>query len=692
MSEIATAYVQIEPTFKGVQDKIKKELDSGNAGEESGRSIGSKFASGFASVVGTAGKVVAGAVATGSAAVGKVVSDSAAQFAEYEQLVGGVETLFGSSYDSIDEFVEATGIGAEEAGAAWEQYQNRQQTVLDNAANAYQTAGMSANEYMNTVNGFAAALNNSLGEYAWQSANYADMAVGDMADNANKMGTSMEAVQNAYAGFSKGNFTMLDNLKLGYGGTKTEMERLMRDAEQMEGLIEGSLSVDNFADVVDAIHIIQENMGITGTTAREAATTIQGSLAQLQASWTNVLTGMGDKDADLSALIGTLVDNAQTFIGNMLPVIEQALTGVSTMIAELAPVIASELPALLQSALPMLLTSGAQVVETLAQGILDSIPLLMPQITELIVQLGTMLIEMLPQLIQVGAEVILSLAMGIAQALPELIPTIVDVTLTIVEYLLDNIDLLIDAALQLMIGLAVGLIQALPVLIQKVPEIIVKLVSALIREGAKLLEAAKALINKLKEGISQYAPLVIQAGKKLMEDFKAKLLEFVKKFVDIGKNIVEGIKEGISSAWSSLTNWFKEKLSGLVDGVKDFFKIGSPSKLFADEVGRWIPVGIAQGINDGMGALDKAVQGMTAEVTQKGISTTVRGVMDYGSYDMSDGSTGAILALLAQYLPIIARGNNITLEGDAARLFRLIQREAMRNTQLVGDDAVLSGI
>ena len=156
--------------------------------------------------------------------------------------------------------------------------------------------------------------------------------------------------------------------------------------------------------------------------------------------------------------------------------------------------------------------------------------------------------------------------------------------------------------------------------------------------------------------------------------------------------LFEGIKEGISSAWSSLTNWFKEKLSGLVDGVKDFFKIGSPSKLFADEVGRWIPVGIAQGINDGMGALDKAVQGMTAEVTQKGISTTVRGVMDYGSYDMSDGSTGAILALLAQYLPIIARGNNITLEGDAARLFRLIQREAMRNTQLVGDDAVLSGI
>ena len=469
MSEIATAYVQIEPTFKGVNDKIKKELGAGDVGEASGKSVGSKFSSGFASVIGTAGKVVAGAVATGGAAVTKMVGDSATQFAEYEQLIGGVETLFGSSYNSIDEFVEATGIGAEEAGAAWEQYQNRQQTVLDNAANAYATAGMSANEYMNTVNGFAAALNNSLGEYAWQSANYADMAVGDMADNANKMGTSMEAVQNAYAGFSKGNFTMLDNLKLGYGGTKTEMERLMRDAEQMEGLIEGSLSVDNFADVVDAIHIIQDNMGITGTTAREAATTIQGSLAQLQASWTNVLTGMGDKDADLSALIGTLVENAQTFIGNMLPVVEQALQGITTMIAELAPVLASELPGLLQSVLPMLLTAGAQVVETLAQGILDSVPLLMPQITELIISLGTMLIEMLPQLIEVGMQVVLELALGIAQALPELIPVIVEVVLTIVEYLIDNIDLLIDAALQLMIGLATGLVNALPVLVEKAP-------------------------------------------------------------------------------------------------------------------------------------------------------------------------------------------------------------------------------
>ena len=692
MSEIATAYVQIEPTFKDVQDKIKKELDSGNAGEESGRSIGSKFASGFASVVGTAGKVVAGAVATGSAAVGKVVSDSAAQFAEFEQLAGGVELLFGRSAEETEALRQSmleSGMSAKQVTDELANMSDAADIVMKNAESAFSRVQMSTNDYLQTANSFATGLKESLGGDSEAAANLADRIIVAQADVVAATGNNAENVANAFAGIMKNNFTMLDNLQLGIKPTKEGMQEVIDKMNELNGT---EYEMGNLADMQSAIVDYIDYVGMAGYAQNEASGTIQGSLATLSAAWDNLLTGMGNKDADLSSLIDNLAQSAQTFIGNMLPVVEQALTGVSTMIAELAPVIASELPALLQSALPMLLTSGAQVVETLAQGILDSIPLLMPQITELIVQLGTMLIEMLPQLIQVGAEVILSLAMGIAQALPELIPTIVDVILTITEYLVDNIDLLIDAALQLMIGLAVGLIQALPVLIQKVPEIIVKLVSALIREGAKLLEAAKALINKLKEGISQYAPLVIQAGKKLMEDFKAKLLEFVKKFVDIGKNIVEGIKEGISSAWSSLTNWFKEKLSGLVDGVKDFFKIGSPSKLFADEVGRWIPVGIAQGINDGMGALDKAVQGMTAEVTQKGISTTVRGVMDYGSYDMSDGSTGAILALLAQYLPIIARGNNITLEGDAARLFRLIQREAMRNTQLVGDDAVLSGI
>lgn len=691
--KIATAYVLLEPTFKGIQEKIGKELDSSGAGEKSGKEAGSNFSQGFASVVGSTAKVVAGAVAAGSAAVAGVVKESTANFAEYEQLIGGVETLFGSSYDSIEEFIEATGFGADEAASAWEQYQNRQQTVLDNAANAYATAGMSANEYMNTVNGFAAALNNSLGEYAWQSANYADMAVGDMADNANKMGTSMEAVQNAYAGFSKGNFTMLDNLKLGYGGTKTEMERLMRDAEQMEGLIEGSLSVDSFADVVDAIHIVQENMGITGTTANEASTTIQGSLAALQASWTNVLTGMGDKNSDMSALIGTLVENAETYIGNMLPVIEQALTGVTTLIAELAPVIASELPALLQTVLPMLLTSGAQVIQTLAQGILDSIPAMLPMITQLVVDLGTMIVQMLPQLIQVGAQVLLSLATGIAEALPSLIPTIVEVILTITDYLIENIDLLIDASIQIITGLAMGLIQALPILIEKAPVIILKFMEAIATNAPKLVESAFKLITTLASGLMTYLPTLVAKVPLLIAGLITAFNNMVNKFIQVGKNIIEGIKKGISDAWDSLVKWFTDKIGGLVDGVKDIFKIGSPSKVFEKEVGQWIPAGIAKGIEDGMGVLDKAMEGMSTNVIAKGIESTVSNTIESGT--MQDaGSSADLYVLLAQALPrimdLIAEDKSIEIDGQA--VFRAMQRQSRHNTQLVGPDAVLSAI
>lgn len=677
---IGTAYVQIEPSFDGVTPKI----DSHFGGE--GEKAGNSFGKGFASVAGVVGKAMVGAVAAGGAAVAGVVKQSVDNFAEYEQLIGGVETLFGSSYDSVEEFAKATGMSLDEAGQAFEQYQNRQQTVFDNANKAYATAGMSANEYMNTVNGFAAALNNSLGEYAWQSANYADMAVGDMADNANKMGTSMEAIQNAYAGFSKGNFTMLDNLKLGYGGTKTEMERLMRDAEEMEGLIEGTLSVDSFADVVDAIHIVQENMGITGTTAREASTTIQGSLAAMAASWQNVLTGMGDKNADMSSLIGQLAGNAETFIGNLLPVIEQSLSGVATLIANIAPVIAEKIPGLLSSVLPMLLTSGAQIVQTLAQGLLAAIPTLMPTITDLIINLANMLITMLPQLIEVGAQVIMQLAIGLAQALPTLIPTIVEVVLSIVEYLIDNVDLLIDAAIQLMTGLAVGLINAIPVLIEKAPEIVMKLADAIIRNVPKILQAGVKLMGMLDKAITQSIPVLLATAAKLVADLEQKLLSQVAKFINIGKNIIEGIKKGIANAWDSLSKWFSDKLSGLVDGVKNLFDIHSPSRVFAKEVGQWIPAGIAKGIEDGMGVLDKTMDSMTTSMLIK---------PEIGSYSYmpteENNDSSSVYNILAQYLPLIAKGGNVNviLEGDANRLFRVIKKEYARNVQLVGTSLAL---
>lgn len=693
MSEIATAYVQLEPTFKGVQEKISKELGGGDAGEKSGKEQGSKFGQGFASVIGTTAKVVAGAVAAGATAVGGVIKESTANFAEYEQLVGGVETLFGRTAEETEalrQSMKDSGLSARQVTEELANMSDGADIVMQNAARAYATAGMSANEYMETVTSFSASLLQSLGGDTMKAANTADMAIADMSDNANKMGSSMESIQNAYQGFAKQNYTMLDNLKLGYGGTKTEMERLLADASKLSGI---KYDISSLDDVYNAIHVIQENMGITGTTAKEASTTIQGSLASLQASWANVLTGMGDKNSDLGALIGTLVENAETFIGNLLPVIEQALTGVSTLISELAPVIAEKIPGLLQSVLPMLLTSGVQIIQTLGQGILDSIPVLMPTITDLIVQLGTMLVEMLPQLIEVGMQVILQLALGIAQALPELIPTIVDVVLTITQYLIDNIDLLIDAAIQLMIGLTVGLVQAIPLLIEKVPVIISSLLTAFSQAIPKLVEAGKQIINVIKDAIGTYGPILLAKGQALINDLKAKIMEKVKAFMDVGKNIVEGIKKGISDAWEGLKSWFSSKVQGLVDGVKDFFKIGSPSKLMANEVGQWIPAGIAEGIESGMGVLDKAMDGMSTNVLARGIDATVSSVMDT-AMDAGDGASDDLYSLLSSVLPRILDllDRDQAIEIDGQQVFRVMQRQARRNTELVGTKAALSGI
>ncbi len=693
MSEIATAYVQLEPTFKGVQEKISKELGGGDAGEKSGKEQGSKFGQGFASVIGTTAKVVAGAVAAGATAVGGVIKESTANFAEYEQLVGGVETLFGRTAEETEalrQSMKDSGLSARQVTEELANMSDGADIVMQNAARAYATAGMSANEYMETVTSFSASLLQSLGGDTMKAANTADMAIADMSDNANKMGSSMESIQNAYQGFAKQNYTMLDNLKLGYGGTKTEMERLLADASKLSGI---KYDISSLDDVYNAIHVIQENMGITGTTAKEASTTIQGSLASLQASWANVLTGMGDKNSDLGALIGTLVENAETFIGNLLPVIEQALTGVSTLISELAPVIAEKIPGLLQSVLPMLLTSGVQIIQTLGQGILDSIPVLMPTITDLIVQLGTMLVEMLPQLIEVGMQVILQLALGIAQALPELIPTIVDVVLTITQYLIDNIDLLIDAAIQLMIGLTVGLVQAIPLLIEKVPVIISSLLTAFSQAIPKLVEAGKQIINVIKDAIGTYGPVLLAKGQALINDLKAKIMEKVKAFMDVGKNIVEGIKKGISDAWEGLKSWFTSKVQGLVDGVKDFFKIGSPSKLMANEVGQWIPAGIAEGIESGMDVLDKAMDGMSTNVLARGIDATVSSVMDT-AMDAGDGASDDLYSLLSSVLPRILDllDRDQAIEIDGQQVFRVMQRQARRNTELVGTKAALSGI
>lgn len=682
---IATAYIQIEPSTKGMSAKLNGEMAS--AGESGGNS----FSSGFGSAVGTVGKIALGAVAAGAAAVGKVVKDSVSAFGEYEQLVGGVETLFDNTenINNMRQILLDMGVAGSAVEERIKHIEDPVQTVLKNASEAYKTAGLSANEYMETVTGMAAALNQSTGDYA-VSADMADMAIRDMSDNANKMGSSMESIQHAYSGFAKANYTMLDNLKLGYGGTKEEMQRLLEDATELSGV---EYDIHEYADIVDAIHVIQTDLGITGTTAKEAATTIQGSAATMSAAWTNLITGMGTDGADLDGLIASFVESVTTFAGNVIPVIETALQGASTLLAEIAPVIAQELPALIMSVLPELLDAGMEVIRALCDGILAALPDLLPMALDIVAQMGNFIIENLPMLIEAGIQIILQLCTAIASALPELIPTLVDLMLMIIDTLINNADLLIDAAIAIILGLSEGLITAMPMLIEKIPEIVMKLVAAFISNAPKLITAALKLVISLADGIVQSWSVLINKIPQLMNQVSEKFKSFIANWKTIGKNLVDGIWDGIKDSWSSLTS----NLGGLVDDliglVKNMLGIKSPSRVMANEVGQFLPSGIALGIQNGMGVLYDTIDEMTSDIVVNSVNASAQVESNIAGAKYNPGKLAengsdisSLLNLMAQYLPIIAQGNNvnISLEGDAGRLFRVMQSEQRRNTELVG--------
>lgn len=421
-------------------------------------------------------------------------------YADYEQLVGGVETLFKDSSGLVQEY----------------------------AANAYKTAGLSANEYMETVTSFSASLLQSLGGDTEAAAKVGDMAITDMADNANKMGTSMESIQNAYQGFAKQNYTMLDNLKLGYGGTKSEMERLLQDATAISGV---EYDIDSLSDVYEAIHVIQGELDITGTTAKEASTTISGSVASMKSAWQNMLVGIADDNADFDALVGNLVDSVGTAAENILPRISVALQGIGKLVEGLAPVISQAISMLISEVLPILLDSATSLLMTVVNT----------------------LVKNLPALFDVGLQAIMTLADALIANLPTLIPALVDVIMTIVDKLTqpDMLSQLIDAALRLIMALAEGLINAIPRLIETIPTIIVNFVTVLIKEAPKILSAGVQLIGALAKGIVSAIGTIVKA---------------------VG-SIVSKIREAISGVISSALGWGKDLLDNFIGGIKS--KIGA---------------------------------------------------------------------------------------------------------------------
>ena len=578
--------------------------------------LGEKLKSGLA----TAGKVAVAGVAAGATAIGALGTKAVAAYADYEQLVGGVETLFKDSQDQ----------------------------VMDYANNAYKTAGLSANEYMETVTSFSASLLQSLDGDTSAAADKANLAITDMSDNANKMGTDMASIQNAYQGFAKSNYTMLDNLKLGYGGTKAEMERLLADAEKISGI---KYDISSYADIVDAIHVVQTEMGITGTTAEEAASTIQGSFGMMKSAWQNLVTGMADPDQDLGVLVGNFTDSVVIAGNNLIPRIQELLPRIVEATTSLIGTVSEQLPAILGTVLPSLVEGATNLVTGLMAALPSVLSVLADVAPTVINTLVPALIELLPQITQTGIDVIVSLAQGIADALPQLIPAATDAIIKIVEVLTspENLGNLIDAALAIILALVDGLVDATPKLIAAVPDVIANLVTAIIANMPKILEAgveitmalADGLIKALPEliaaipnlilgivqGIIDNLPEIIMAGPKIIAALATGLIEaipdivmvipqLIRSIVDtflsfdwgsFGKNIVDGIKNGFVNMWNSFKQTVENVFTGLVDGVKSFLGIASPSKVFAG-IGGYMAEGLGQGFDKEFSNVKRGIQ------------------------------------------------------------------------------------
>lgn len=504
-------------------DTSEYEEELGEAKEEADKGGGK-----IGAALGTAAKVGAAAIAAGASAITAVTKSAIDSYADYEQLVGGVETLFGDS-----------------AGK-----------VIEDANNAFKTAGMSVNDYMETSIQSAAALINSLGGDQKKAAELMNLSITDMADNVNKMGTTMEAVQNAYRGFSRGNFTMLDNLALGFAGTKEGMQELLDKAEEIEKQ-QGrntKFSIDSYSDIVQAIHVVQDEMGITGTTAKEASETISGSIASMKSAWKNLITGVADENANMELLIDNVVDSAETAAQNLLPRIEQTLSGIGQVITGLAPVIASAVPQLITSVLPSLLIAAASLIKAI----------------------GGALIGSLPQLLDVGIDLVFTLIDGITDALPDLIPAVVQVILTIVEKLTEPSTLmqLIQAAFQIIGAIAQGLINAIPELIKAVPTIIMNLIEAILRFLPQILVSGTQLIIEFALGIARGSAQAVYEVGKMLTEIQKRFKERINDARKWGRDLIQNFINGIKEKWEAL----KSTLKNIANTVKDYLGFSEPKE------------------------------------------------------------------------------------------------------------------
>lgn len=758
-------------------DKAEKELNSvTNSGEKASGKMG-KILSGL----GKTTLAITGAVATGSVALIKNVSSS---YGALQQSIGGVETLFGKSAKK----------------------------VIENANNAFRTAGMSANDYMQQVTSFSASLLQSLGGDTKKACDVADRAMIDMSDNANKMGTSMESITNAYQGFAKQNYTMLDNLKLGYGGTKGEMKRLIKDASQMTATQkELGVTVDgssmSFANIINAISVMQKELGIAGTTSKEAGSTIEGSFNSLSASWQNFVAGLGNPDADMKVLVDNLAKGLSGAINNVTPIINNMVAVLPTVMDAILKTISSMLPNLINTFtqlitkvidaivkllpkfiplavkciltvsqalienLPLLIDAGILLLTSLIEGINTALPTLVPVIIKVIEQITKSLMQNLPLLLNAGLTLLKSIVTGIVKGIPKMLPKV----LTFIQQLADKLSAeapkLITMGFELLMALIKGLISALPILIEQVPTIvstfaniindnmpmillmgatllmelikgIISVIPTLVKNAGKILKAiidvimafqwlnlGKKIITGFANGIKSMVGAVKKAGTNILTAMKNAIMNLpttlktigsngVKglingakslvgslknvattlfntifntlktlpsKMLNIGKDLVKGIFNGISD----MTGWIMDKITGFGDAVvnrfKKVFKINSPSKVMAEEVGVFLTQGVGVGIEDDDSA-EKSIRNKMSsilDVANGSVGNIKLGAsvdnlitqspmqkysLDFNAQISSlNDSFERLISLVGSYLPNIANelDRPIVLDGDS---------------------------
>lgn len=617
-TELAKAYVQIVPSAVGIQGRIRKEIEP--EADSAGSSFGGKM-------VGMIKKVIA------TAAIGKALSASISEGAALEQSLGGIETLFKDSADK----------------------------VKANAAKAYQTAGMSANDYMELTTSFSASLLSSLAGDTSKAADVADMAMVDMSDNANKMGTNMEDIKNAYQGFAKQNYTMLDNLKLGYGGTKSEMERLLADAQKISGV---EYNIDNLSDVYSAIHVIQGQLDITGTTAKEAATTISGSFNQMKAAAKNVM-GEIALGMDVGPALNELANTIITFAaGNLLPAVWNVISALPSAIVTFVTALG-----------PQLFAAVSGLIPQIASGITTGIPTLYQSAMQLMDQFNIGIQEQLPTLLQKGVDFISNIVNGILQNLPQVITMAGNVITYFVNTIISMLPTVLSAGARLLLRLVNGIINNLPQITQAAVTAIVRFVASIGQNLPQILQSGITIIAKLAAGL-------IRAIPNLVGQIPAIISAIVNAFTSqnwgsIGINIISGIASGLRSAAHMLWDAVKGVLGGFKENVLAFFGIHSPSRWGA-YVGEMIDIGIANGLIGKTTLVSNAAAELQKSV-KKPIGTSMDLAISGKSSTESQNSTIAEkLEALLEYLKTTSR------RGDGSIVINLNDREVARALREMG--------